>query len=201
MRIYSSNRDMVVVYNKKRIGPRLLYIGKTLAQLNPREYTDVEIIDFISTCINQFESEGADFLITDPPTYNPLFAKYLISARSNNCKVYMGRNELILSNLRTALINYLNPKILDESSRFCKISDENSMLRLPIQFSWGLNGNRPVPIFRWMEFDKRTKVVTNITVEKPDTQFCVMTNHFWPGDETAHKIMVGPNNSIVCRKL
>lgn len=200
MRIYSRDRNMVVVYSTKQIESGLLYTGKTLATINSRNYSDAQIISFITDCINQFESEGADFLITDPPTYNPLFAKYLIMARSSSCKVYLGRNELTLSNLRTSLINYLNPKISDQSTQFCKIRNEDHMLKLPMQFSWGLNGNDPLPIFRWMEFDKVTKVVNRITTTRPVGQFCLITNNFWPGDENIYDIRVGPNGKLSVKR-
>lgn len=200
MRYYSPDRNLVVVYDIKNKGIGNVFIGKTLTAIENRRYTDNQIINFIQSAISKFETDGCDYLITDPPTYNPLFGKYLIMAKSDSCRVFLGRSELSLSNLRVSLINYLNPKIVDNNTQFCKIKDEGSMLRLPMQFSWGLNGNNPISPFRWMEFDRFSKIVTNITFQKPESVFCQLTNHFWPGDENVFDIFIGPNNKIKARR-
>jgi hypothetical protein len=192
MKIESDNGKIIVFYRDKEdyvIANKFIVLDNTLT-------TDEFSIE-IESIERKLKDLGYNFLHTDPPTFNPYLALFLLNSK-NNSRIFANGVEIVRGT--EAFDKY--KKFLERAAQTqelnCGRVELEKVLTVPVYFSFPLNGDAYLP-YRYMEYNEAGKVTDIIDTKPAHKNYKLTTKYF--KENLLNKEIIIKGNSITEYKI
>lgn len=192
MKIESNSGKTIVFYREKEdyaIANKFIAFDNNLSS----EEFSSEIVDVLT----QFKNLGFNYLNTDPPTYNPYLALFLLNSKDDS-RIFANGVEIVRGTDTFDKYKKFLEKVALTQELNCGRVKLEKVLTVPVYFSFPLNGDAYLP-YRYMEYDLDGKVI-DILDSKPSHRNYKLTTKYFKKDLLSKTIIIRNNNSIEERK-
>jgi hypothetical protein len=192
MKIQSQSGKIIVFYREKEdcaIANKFIALDNNLSN----EEFSTEINDIF----NQFKDLGFSFLHTDPPTFNPYLALFLLNSK-NDSRIFANGVEIIRGTEAFDKYKKFLEKAALTQELNCGRVELEKVLTVPVYFSFPLNGDAYLP-YRYMEYNEAGKVTDIIDTKPAHKNYKLTTKYF--KENLLNKEIIIKGNSITEYKI